>query len=98
MAVYFFLFKFSLFSKYGIRRNKNTNLVSILNTSYLFAFFSFPIAYNMFNMFLDVDTTAFNAVCLKGTWSTDIFGIIWNFDHELFAVDYAVGCWVDMWE
>jgi len=49
-------------------------LVSIINTSYLFAFFSFPMCYDMFDLFLDVGDTAFSEA-LGGQTFLSIFGL-----------------------
>ena len=62
MSVHYFMFKFHFFFFFGIKRRKSTNLISMLNSSSLFAYFSFPLCYNFFNMFVDVESTAFNEV------------------------------------
>jgi hypothetical protein len=62
MTVHYFMFKFHFFFFYGIKRQKSTNLISMLNSSSLFAYFSFPLCYNFFNMFVNVEATAFNEV------------------------------------
>ena len=62
MSVHYFMFKFHFFFFFGIRKWKSTNLISMLNSSSLFAYFSFPLCYNFFNMFVDVESTAFNEV------------------------------------
>lgn len=74
LCVYFLLFRVQLFSRYGLRRNHGTNLVSIINTSYLFAFFTFPMCYDMFDLFLDVESTAFSEA-LGGQTFLTLFGL-----------------------
>jgi hypothetical protein len=62
LSVHFFMFQFHFLFFFGIKRHKSTNLVSMLNSSSLFAYFSFPLCYNFFNMFVSVEATAFNEV------------------------------------
>ena len=80
-AVHFFLFKFHLFSRYGVRLNRTTSLVAILNTSYLLAFFSLPLAHNMFGLFTELDLTVFQEVNLQGHRSPDLPADIRSADH-----------------
>lgn len=54
------------------------------------------MCYDMFNLFLDVETTAFSEVCLSGAWRTDFPDTLRNPNHELFTVGFAAGRRTDM--
>lgn len=62
MSVYYFMFGVNLWSTYGIRFNKQTNIVSLLYSSDIFAYFTFPMVMNFYNIFLNSDKTSFQMI------------------------------------
>ena len=62
MNAHHFMSKFHLFFFLGIRKRKSTNLISMLNSSSLFTYFSIQLCCNSFNIFVDVVATIFSEV------------------------------------
>lgn len=58
-SVYYFMFKVNVLNTYGIKFKKQTNILSLLYTSSLFAYFTFPMVLNFYNIFLNKDNTSF---------------------------------------
>ena len=59
ITVYYFLFKLNFWNFYGLKFGKRTNIIEMYYTSNMFAYFTFPLVINIYNIFLNDSETSF---------------------------------------
>lgn len=59
LCSYFFVFRIKVFKTYGLQYGKKTNIIKLYNTSTIFAYFTFPITANFYNLFMNKHETSF---------------------------------------